>query len=771
MSLSKAETFHSPSSTPGEDDPVLSVAHLSKRSTTYSRSSFASWLYNSREAASDVIADFEQTFSGARGPRPATRRRSARDLEDALLSKASLRPSSPVDSGIGSSIGSPSEKNLSRTLSKALDLTSNKDSAIGDSLTGSVAGVGVTENIIQGWLDRCLLICSSSSDTFFAATNKNKVSTTTKSCSSKVSGQSLTIIRYPIPTYKKNTQPLLSSFARRQIYKRLFAPLLTDERFEEFRPIVAGTRKNKNLRCLRDIEQSLINQPVVSTIYPCTNTRSNKLPKTLQVTAAEYRAFGELSVQLVIDTFQHLSESEQRRSTDRAYDNGYFLDLVQQVQQLAAHIGSSNTTVEDGSAPTFEDEITLEGGIGETGDFAELVRWKNGEGVSLRTGLPYVPMPANLKRGASGQLAEDAERSARRKKGYIPEIVNLPCSQRDCDKVFHRKCDLSKHEKTHTRPYKCPVAGCKYYDLGLPTEKELDRHMNDKHEDTPALYTCEYDGCGFKSKRESNLKQHKEKKHGWTYIRQKGTHKGSAMTPAQSVTTPSAGYSSVQPSPVPMQINPVWDGSNASGSVHQSPFEQMNDDFDYSRPYSNPLFPRTQMAPQNAFDFNAPMQVNTNLKGGNDGINTAPWPTPQSGVIHSFSPTTPAYSNITGSPMITDNQYGQSYQSFQPMPTPDSRRVSYNNVIPASNYSMSDNMDDLSFHGDVPQEDFALFDTGNDGIFTHAGAGNATLFHNDHFHSEYTADQFDIPNMELGQFNDMSGQDFTNMDDMLDFNM
>lgn len=769
MSLSKAETFHHPSSTPGEDDPVLSVAHLSKRSTTYTRSSFASWLYNNREAASDVIADFEQTFSGARGPRPATRRRSARDLEDALLTKANHRASSPVDSGIGSSIGSPSEKNLSRTLAKALDLTSNKDSALGDSVSGSVVGA----DIVQGWLHRCLLMCSSNSNPSFAATNSNKVSTTTRSTSSRTSGQSLTIIRYPIPTYKKNSQPLLSGFARRQIYKRLFAPLLTEDRFEEFRPIVAGTRKNKNLRCLRDIEQSLINQPVVSTIFPVKPSRSNKPSKTLTVTAAEYRAFGELTVQLVIDTFQHLSESEQRRSTDRAYDNGYFLDLVQQVQQLAAHIGSSNTTVEDGSAPSLEDEITLEGGIGETGDFAELVRWKNGEGISLRTGLPYIPMPANLKRGASGQLAEDAERSARRKKGYIPEIVNLPCSQKDCDKVFHRKCDLSKHEKTHTRPYKCPIAGCKYFDLGLPTEKELDRHMNDKHEDTPALYTCDYDGCGFKSKRESNLKQHKEKKHGWTYIRQKGTHKGSAMTPAQSASTPSAGYSSVQPSPAPMPMNTNWDGSNASGSVHQSPFEQPYEDFEYTQPYSHPLFPRNQ-APRNMFDFNAPVQVNTNYKGGNDGINTAPWPTPQSGVLHNFhSPTTPAYSNITGSPMIAENQYGQSYQSFNPMPTPDSRRLSYNQVVPTPNYGMVDPMaQDISFgEDDVPQQDFALFGGGNDGVFTHAGAGDATLFQNDNFHTNFTPDQFDLPDMDMNQFNDMgSVNEFPGMEDLIDFN-
>ncbi|KAK7956505.1 uncharacterized protein PG986_005727 [Apiospora aurea] len=68
------------------------------------------------------------------------------------------------------------------------------------------------------------------------------------------------------------------------------------------------------------------------------------------------------------------------------------------------------------------------------------------------------------------------------------------------------------------RPWKCPIITCKYHEHGWPTEKELNRHVKDKHSSAPALYECLYQPCPYKSKRESNCKQHMEKAHGheWT---------------------------------------------------------------------------------------------------------------------------------------------------------------------------------------------------------------------------------------------------------------
>lgn len=88
-----------------------------------------------------------------------------------------------------------------------------------------------------------------------------------------------------------------------------------------------------------------------------------------------------------------------------------------------------------------------------------------------------------------------------------------------CGKQYTRHCDLNKHVKTHSRPFKCPVEACRYYTFGWPTEKELDRHYNDKHSTEPKTFACLWHDCKYSSKRESNCKQHMEKVHGYNYVR------------------------------------------------------------------------------------------------------------------------------------------------------------------------------------------------------------------------------------------------------------
>lgn len=94
---------------------------------------------------------------------------------------------------------------------------------------------------------------------------------------------------------------------------------------------------------------------------------------------------------------------------------------------------------------------------------------------------------------------------------------------------------LIEHEKAESRPWKCPVESCKFHEYGWPTTGELERHHNDKHPVAPPpLYECLFKPCPYRSKRESNCKQHMEKAHGWTYIRSKnnGKNRGkSALNP------------------------------------------------------------------------------------------------------------------------------------------------------------------------------------------------------------------------------------------------
>ncbi|KAK4163499.1 hypothetical protein QBC43DRAFT_212887 [Cladorrhinum sp. PSN259] len=130
-----------------------------------------------------------------------------------------------------------------------------------------------------------------------------------------------------------------------------------------------------------------------------------------------------------------------------------------------------------------------------------------------------------------------------------------------CKKAFARLCDLNKHAKSHSRPYKCQVVSCKYHEHGWPTAKELERHINDKHSLSPKTFACLYQPCAYRSKRESNCKQHMEKAHKWNYVRSKSNGK---RLPGQSPDF--AGYNLT-----PEDIS-IADRSPSGSSISPQPF-------------------------------------------------------------------------------------------------------------------------------------------------------------------------------------------------------
>ena len=69
--------------------------------------------------------------------------------------------------------------------------------------------------------------------------------------------------------------------------------------------------------------------------------------------------------------------------------------------------------------------------------------------------------------------------------------------------------------ETHLGPWKCPDANCTFNESGFPAEKERDRHVMDKHGETPLLFKCEFSPCSYESKQKSNLQEHMKKAHGW----------------------------------------------------------------------------------------------------------------------------------------------------------------------------------------------------------------------------------------------------------------
>jgi len=135
-----------------------------------------------------------------------------------------------------------------------------------------------------------------------------------------------------------------------------------------------------------------------------------------------------------------------------------------------------------------------------------------------------------------------------------------------CNESFPRPCDLTKHQKTHDRPYKCPEPSCSYSTKGFSAEKDKDRHYRDRHDKDAPKKECDWK-CGYMSLRESNVKQHMEKVHGYVYNRTKGKpgHKTKVAKPAPprsknippnpQQATPSAPQTTMSTSNTPMVPN------------------------------------------------------------------------------------------------------------------------------------------------------------------------------------------------------------------------
>ncbi|KAI1208780.1 uncharacterized protein F4807DRAFT_133798 [Annulohypoxylon truncatum] len=377
-------------------------------------------------------------------------------------------------------------------------------------------------------------------------------STNQKRKEAKSTGGSAAAITRSVTATRSQDNQRLSDRAKNRIHEHILKPLLQDRSLKDFRPIVNDCPRRiqeNQIVCLRDLEKTLI-------------FMAPEKAKTVEL----YRDFCLTSIRCIQATVEYLSDREQTRPHDRPYNNGYFIDLVEQIRQHAQLMQEARKRQADGEElddmevdPT--DEVKLMGGLTTNGRPAELVRVKkNGKAFSMATGKPVEDLeddeakgPIRFKRSMSEQAEDEEEimRSmARRKKNASPEeLAPKKCNHPGCNKEFKRPCDLTKHEKTHSRPWKCPIPTCKYHEYGWPTEKEMDRHVNDKHSAAPPMYECHFKPCPYKSKRESNCKQHMEKAHGWTYVRtktngqKKSSKAGSSAHPTpliKSLPTPSS---------------------------------------------------------------------------------------------------------------------------------------------------------------------------------------------------------------------------------------
>ncbi|EME48795.1 hypothetical protein DOTSEDRAFT_40082 [Dothistroma septosporum NZE10] len=362
----------------------------------------------------------------------------------------------------------------------------------------------------------------------------------------------------------------LSKYAADQIHKHIIKPILHEESLKEFHDLIKSVPSrigDKEIKNLRDLEKTLI---FLAPDY-------SRSPR-------KYLHFCERTIRVLHTTVTTLHESDQRAPTDRPYTQGYFFDLVEQIRRYAMILAATREKQAKGESSdamdvTKDEHVSLHGGVTHNGKPAELVRhMPDGKVISVVTGRPIpgeevVTSGMNGKRPATDVDDEEVLRSmARRKKNAKPEIHTCEI----CTKEFKRPCDLTKHIKTHERPWKCSESDCKYHEYGWPTEKERDRHVNDKHSSTPSLYHCLFTPCPYTSKRESNCKQHMEKAHGWNYVRSKSNGKGRASSVLrlhQGSVPPSPSSTMLTPlTPIaPSPSNQTWSESSRQGSMAPPP--------------------------------------------------------------------------------------------------------------------------------------------------------------------------------------------------------
>ena len=548
MSLQKGATFHSPPSTPVDD---IKVPSLPQRSET----TLEDVVDAHRRRVALTLGDINRSLAAFDLNSPASRQSFPDEAEPVPQGTLHRDLSSPATEAYGPIMNGVMEKQLNigrhslRPRHRGRVSTKCSDSGLGSSIA-SASGKQSAETKPTSVTDE-------------PVAKSVGTSTITRSAASKTAFENL---------------PRLSAKASNRVREHVLRPLLAKPSLKDFHSIIKDCPKRihaKEIVCLRDLEKTLIFMAPVSDLKDDVVdgvAHWFALLKVKAKSAALYLDFCLTSIRCIQATVEFLSDRERTRPSDRPYTNGYFVDLLDQIKQYAQQIQATKEKEAKGEAldemdpeqlvthslsQTLNantghrsDEIKLHGGLTKNGRPAELIRVKkNGNAVSMSTGKPVDldeddNQSVTFKRSLSAGLEDDESvlRSmARRKRSATAaELAPKRCREPGCEKEFKRPCDLTKHEKTHSRPFKCAVETCKYHEYGWPTEKELDRHNNDKHSAAPPLFECHFKPCPYRSKRESNCKQHMEKAHGWQYVRSKNNsrHKNKESIDMNALPTP-----------------------------------------------------------------------------------------------------------------------------------------------------------------------------------------------------------------------------------------
>ncbi|KAL8809356.1 MAG: hypothetical protein Q9200_003477 [Gallowayella weberi] len=555
LPLKKSSTFHSPTTPPAQDDdPIVNIPLLPRRSPTCPRA-LEDAVAAGEKRIQNLLGAVDRSLSGLETfstDSQETQRAGDLPVPRFLLG---AHPNDPDCMDVDPSSNPASPPQLKQ---RPRNKHHTSDSGIGSTVTGSENSLSFDAGMYHPHR-RSIVVPATKTNAASANKSDKSLHSSVREIQSGINGSTA-----PSMNPLSGSQHALSEYACRHIQKHIISPIVAEPSLKNFHPLVKGIPyrvARKEITCLRDLEKVLLWLAPVS--ESCT-VRQWSLAHSWfsgvqkwSVSKRLFLQFCETTIQCLHTTVEHLNEPDQRRPTDRPYTNGYFLDLTEQVRQYAAMITASRARMVGGRNTTEDDNVTsdeklvLHGGLSQTGRPAELVRIKGGQHFSLQTGavMASSSSSANAKKSGEEDYDDDPLRSMARRRKSAQATVKEVQQCRDCDKIFKRPCDLTKHEKTHSRPWKCSEKSCKYHSYGWPTEKERDRHVNDKHSSSPSMYKCQFRPCPYESKRESNCKQHMEKAHGWAYVRSKNngkTKKNSTgkTPPTPQITTPNFDASS-----------------------------------------------------------------------------------------------------------------------------------------------------------------------------------------------------------------------------------
>ena len=356
LPLRKSSTFHSPTTPPSQDDdPIVNIPLLPRRSPTCPKD-LAAVADTGDDRLRQLIGGVDRSLSGLET--------FSTDSQDTLRAEDFPLPRGVLDVHAGGpdnmvvdySSDAPSPPPFKQRPGRKHH---SSDSGIGSTVTGSEVSLPRTPAGRTCNHDAHDIPTSPNIDVGSKQNAHNALSGLSSVSEIKSGINGSAVLSAGVAS---GTRHMLSEYACRHIQKHVIAPIVSESSLKAFHPLVLGIPYRvgrKEITCLRDLEKVLLwLAPVSGSSCHWERRLAHFLVfgvKKWSVNRKSFVNFCETTIQCLHTTVEFLSESDQRRPTDRPYTNGYFLDLTEQVRQYAAMITATRARIRAGRRPTDDD--------------------------------------------------------------------------------------------------------------------------------------------------------------------------------------------------------------------------------------------------------------------------------------------------------------------------------------------------------------------------------------------------------------------------------